>query len=464
MAAAYPEGAAEYLSNTNFKSLMEWMTAEMLFHRPEDPLAFVKAIVTKKLTERGSDKYNPADNDKYLQECYEDPSVGTESKSGEAAADDSALTARLEVLEKLIKASRAIAMKLDPFEATESIIRECCNILEADRATLFKLDEGGKELELMVAEGAKSIFLPVGQGIAGTVAATAETINIPDAYSDSRFDPSHDQATGYKTRTILCSPVRDGLGNTVGVIQAINKSGDGPFNSIDEEILGILAAQAGIALRNAELYHISVRSREKVRALLEVIKSMHSDLGINSLMFTITQRAHKLVDADRCSFFLCNHKKNELWMMQGDIDLRIPMTAGVAGSVATTGEIANIPDAYEDSRFNKAVDADTGYRTKTILCMPLKGADGTTIAVIQLINKVSGIFTDEDIEIINSFLTIAGPILETSQLFQSRNKSKETSGSEFSGATVKRTQSAGAASFSSSMIIEEGDEEESDED
>ena len=67
---------------------------------------------------------------------------------------------------------------------------------------------------------------------------------------------------------------------------------------------------------------------------------------------------------------------------------------------------------YEEARFNQAVDQSTGDRTRTILCMPLKGADGEVIAVIQLINKATGAFTEEDEEMMNSFLTIAAPILE----------------------------------------------------
>jgi len=69
---------------------------------------------------------------------------------------------------------------------------------------------------------------------------------------------------------------------------------------------------------------------------------------------------------------------------------------------------------YEDERFNQAVDRSTGYRTRTILCMPVKGQDGTVIAVIQLINKATGVFTEEDEDMMNSFLTIAAPILEVS--------------------------------------------------
>ena len=89
---------------------------------------------------------------------------------------------RLALLEQLIDASKVIAMQLDPFEATASIIRESCRLLQCDRATLFTLDRTRNELVLLVAEGAREIRLPVGAGIAGTVAATGEIINIPDAY------------------------------------------------------------------------------------------------------------------------------------------------------------------------------------------------------------------------------------------------------------------------------------------
>ena len=139
---------------------------------------------------------------------------------------------RLALLEKLIDASKVIAMQLDPFEATSTIISESCRyvaelmiiatmyeqcltilhyrLLQCDRASLFTLDPTRNELNLVVAEGAKEIRLPLGQGIGGTVGATGEIINIPDAYQDSRFNPSHDKKSGYKTNTILAAPVVSG--------------------------------------------------------------------------------------------------------------------------------------------------------------------------------------------------------------------------------------------------------------
>lgn len=93
----------------------------------------------------------------------------------------------------------------------------------------------------MVAEGAKAIRVPVGSGIAGAVAKTGERLNIADAYQDDRFDSSHDQKTGFRTRSILAAPIRDSNDEIVGVLQAINcQRGGSPtdndgFNDLDEE-------------------------------------------------------------------------------------------------------------------------------------------------------------------------------------------------------------------------------------
>lgn len=102
------------------------------------------------------------------------------------------------------------------------------------------------------------------------------------------------------------------------------------------------------------------------------------------------------------------------------------MDQGIAGLVATTGQTLNIPDAYENANFNQTIDKKTGYRTKAILCMPIK-ADDKVIGVLQLINKLtgSGVFTTDDEDVMSIFLAIAGPILAESNLYeQIQGKSK----------------------------------------
>ena len=466
------EDAADYLSRTNFKSLIEWLTAEAILNRPDDPLPFLRDLVQQKVAERPEPLYKPTDATDYVRKCYAEASASADEEGrihgkvikSSNRAEESSMAQRLALLEKLIDASKVIAMQLDPFEATACIIKESCRLLQCDRATLFTLDRTRNELILLVAEGAKEIRLPVGKGIAGTVAATGEIINIPDAYQDSRFDTAHDKKSGYRTNTILAAPILNGKGEITGVLQAINSS-KGPFTDVDEEVVGILAAQAGIALHNANIYHLSVRAREKIKSLLDVIKAMHSDMGINSLMFTITERTHTLVDADRGTLFLADTKSGELWSMQGEINIRIPITAGIAGTVATTGQTINIPDAYKDSRFNPDVDKKSGYHTKHILCMPIRGAPsgpgqaGAVIGVIQVINKKMGVFDEEDENIMDSFLSIAGPILENSQLFNRADKAED--GTEFSGRTlVRKSSGAQARGGGGAAIIEEEEEEE----
>jgi putative methionine-R-sulfoxide reductase with GAF domain len=119
--------------------------------------------------------------------------------------------------------------------------------------------------------------------------------------------------------------------------------------------------------------------------------------------------------ADRCSLFLLDHKTKEMFIQAGDITLRLPIGAGIAGTVAKTGETINIEDAYEDSRFNRGVDTKTGYRTKSILCMAVKGTK-KIVGVVQYINKKEGDFTDDDVKKVQAMIDTLGPLIEVTQL------------------------------------------------
>jgi HD-GYP domain-containing protein (c-di-GMP phosphodiesterase class II) len=127
-------------------------------------------------------------------------------------------------------------------------------LLDADRATIFIVDRDRGEIWSKVAlgTGAGEIRQPIGVGIAGTVAATGETINIPDAYDDPRFNPEPDQRTGYRTKSLLTFPMTGQNGRVIGVFQVVNKNG-GEFTADDEETLSSLGASAAIAVENAQL-------------------------------------------------------------------------------------------------------------------------------------------------------------------------------------------------------------------
>ncbi len=165
------------------------------------------------------------------------------------------LARRVQKLTSILDVAKAMTAERDLDVLLELIMNEARKIIEADRCSLFIVDADKNELWSKVAQGAKSeIRLPIGSGIAGSVAQTGAIINIPDAYSDERFNRSFDNATGYRTREILAVPMRNVAGEVTGVIQALNSKSPGPFDAEDEELLIALGGQAAAALENVFLH------------------------------------------------------------------------------------------------------------------------------------------------------------------------------------------------------------------
>ena len=152
--------------------------------------------------------------------------------------------------------------------------------------------------------------------------------------------------------------------------------------------MGYLQSQVGVILRNAVTRKALKVESGRVGALLDIVKSLNAGMGTASLIFTITNRTPALVNADRCTVYMVDPNREELWSMQGAVEIRFPMTLGLAGAVVTSEKTVNIRDVYEDNRFNRDFDNKTGYRTKSVLCMPIYSTAQKVIAVIQLINKL----------------------------------------------------------------------------
>jgi len=265
----------------------------------------------------------------------------------------------------------------------ERIIQECCTLLQCDRASLFLVDQLSGALELSLGKGIDKIIIPKGAGIAGHVASTGEILNVPEPYNDPRFNQQTDKDSGYLTKSILCVPVRDGDGRNIAVLQAINKLNGNTFSSDDQMVLEKLTMLAGISLRNAQLFEDSKLQQDKVQSLLDVIRTMSSNMGLNSIIFTITQRfpgtrwarprdsegggaaadcpclaLAAIVEAQACTVYLIDAKRQQLWSVASDSgrEFRVPIDAGIAGAVAMTGETINIAGA---SRFAPATHTRT---------------------------------------------------------------------------------------------------------
>jgi putative methionine-R-sulfoxide reductase with GAF domain len=124
--------------------------------------------------------------------------------------------------------------------------------------------------------------------------------------------------------------------------------------------------------------------------LLEMLKRINQCTTLSQAVHKAIESTTALLDCDRATMFIVDEITDQLVVRDASgstVDIKIPMTAGIAGSVYTGGELINIPDAYSEPKFNKETDKKTGYTTRSILCCPVYNHDGTTVAVLQAINK-----------------------------------------------------------------------------
>ncbi|MBW4660539.1 MAG: adenylate/guanylate cyclase domain-containing protein [Drouetiella hepatica Uher 2000/2452] len=351
-------------------------------------------------------------------------------------------------------------------EMLRSITLKTGELLNADRTTIFLLDEDKDELWSIVAEdeNGKNLELrfPKTVGIAGEVATTKQVINIPyDFYSDPRSTAAQelDKANSYRTFTMLALPLLNDQGDLVAVVQLLNKlkhthdpqgaleeridlSG---FTESDEQVFRDFAPSIRLILESSRSFYKATQQQRAASALMKATKALsQSSLDLEETLSKVMEEAQELMQADRSTLWLIDREHNELWTkfsVNGQLQqFRIPIDAGFAGQVVMTGEPLLIPfDLYShpNSAISKETDQKTGYRTCSMLCMPVFNADGALIGVTQLINKKRqgefapynpanypeapecwrASFNRNDEEFMKAFNIQAGVALQNAQLF-----------------------------------------------
>jgi len=178
-------------------------------------------------------------------------------------------------------------------------------------------------------------------------------------------------------------------------------------------------------LQNGLDFSLPIKSDPLV-SLVKIGRSITALTDINVLMKLIAEETKIAIQADRCTVFLYDKEKNEIWskvaLGMNSEEIRFPADKGLAGYVVKTGETVNIADAYNDERFNKDVDSKTGYKTKTVLCMPIKNNNKEIMGAFQVLNKLDGVFTKGDEDLLDAIGGSASIALENAQLFEQQKK------------------------------------------
>ncbi|MBY0450060.1 MAG: HD domain-containing protein [Cyanobacteria bacterium] len=167
-------------------------------------------------------------------------------------------------------------------------------------------------------------------------------------------------------------------------------------------------------------------------SLLRVGQAMAGERDVDKLLYLIKEETERSLDADRCTVFMYDRDRNELWSkVASGLDkvtdeIRFPAHLGLAGYVCKTGEILNIKDAYSDPRFNKEVDKKTGYKTENLICIPMRNRKMEIMGVFQVLNKRNGHFEKADEDLLMAIAASAGVALENAQLTTDRKTAFES--------------------------------------
>jgi len=162
--------------------------------------------------------------------------------------------------------------------------------------------------------------------------------------------------------------------------------------------------------------------------ILAICQRINSERDLGALLDLIAREATKLLDCDRASIFLLDHQRNELWSkvaLGSDEILRFDAESGIAGAAVASGRVVNVLDAYSDPRFYTGIDSRTGYRTRTILAVPLRNQFGDILGAFETLNKRSGVFDRQDEASLLTIASHAATAIETAQLIGELRRSQD---------------------------------------
>jgi len=350
-------------------------------------------------------------------------------------------------------------------EMLQAIRGKVGELLSADRTTIFLLDSDKNQLWTNVpSEDGKSIEIRISTeptSIAGEVATYRKTVNIPfDFFDDPRSSQAKKQfeRTGYRTYSMLAMPLLNDNDQLVAVVQLINKlrisDSSIPiekrvdkvgFTEEDQALFAQFVPSMRLILESSQAFYSAAQKQRAADALMKAAMSLGQSLDLETTLKKVMDEAKLLMNADRSTLWLIDRDRNDLWTQIVNHDgttkeLRVPMGIGYVGRVAITGEVLNIPfDLYEhpDADNSKKFDQANGYRTCSLLCMPIFNFNKELIGVTQLVNKLQrgdfpeydpitwpvapdlfkASFNNNDEEFMKVFNVQAGVALENAKLF-----------------------------------------------
>jgi len=318
----------------------------------------------------------------------------------------------------------------DPFlldDLLDDLLRVVLDRIGADAGTLFDLDPETGELIFRIVRGSArddllGQRLKRGEGIAGHVAETGKPHLALDVSRDPLWRDRIARTVGYPTRDILCVPVKRGR-RVTAVIQLLNKHDGEAFSNHDLELAMRLAKGVGRVSHAARRHHGVQRRVDQFTTLIELSRMLNSTLEPQAVRRRAMEAATHLLDCEVGSLLLLDKERQELFFEvalgeKGEQvkEIRLALGEGIAGWVAQHDKPVRINDCASDPRFAKKVDKSVDFVTRTMVCVPVR-MRGEVIGVLEGINRRTGHFTEDDVELLFALAAQVAIAIDNARLF-----------------------------------------------
>jgi GAF domain-containing protein len=348
----------------------------------------------------------------------------------------------------LYQIGQALTATLDYDSVASNALVHVQRLFHADGIALFQSNPETGELQLTRGSNKDTMIqaplvLPAGKGIAGWSLTHREPILVENVQSDPRFSEREIQCLGSDTQSVMAVPLltpdRD-----VGVIEVASYKPD-VFGRNELNTLQAVASILPMALENARLYeqqrqllHERKKAEERIRrrnrelaVLNEISQAVISTLDLHETLALVTTHTNQLLNVAATAIVLHDADNEDLWFAAASGEgsdfvrnRRMPQGQGIVGWVIQTGEPILVPDVSRDTRFFAQFDQQSGFTTRSILCVPLQ-TKGRTIGAIEAMNKDDAAFGPEDLKSLTLLAAPAAAAIENARLFEAAQRQLE---------------------------------------
>jgi HD-GYP domain-containing protein (c-di-GMP phosphodiesterase class II) len=341
----------------------------------------------------------------------------------------------------VIRRANAIAANDELDALLDQMLDLFVEVAEAEAGTLYLYDAAADALVFKVVKGDPHSQALVGQrfpatrGVAGAALRAGRPIFVPDVAADDRWDRRLGELSELRLRTMYCLPLmlRD---RAVGVVQVFNL----PARSVDEDeeltLLQDLGDRMASEIVKARLLEQAQRREKRLGALVDIISRLTTTLDRNDLLTRIMDHARDLLEVEATSVWELDERVDppvlRLHVATGNRgeqlrEVTVPVGQGIIGQVVATGERVLVEDVARDARHYKQLDQQSGFVTRSILCVPLRAPNiqlgqergelrARIIGGAQALNKRGGSFNDDDVALFETLASQAATVLQVARL------------------------------------------------